>query len=400
MKILYISSTKAGMLGQSIYYDLMQEFVDNGHDVYCVYANEKRYGLGTEQHDSNGIHYLGVKTGDLSKNPNLISKGIATLRIDSQFKAAIKKYFINLEFDLVLVSTPPITFTRTLKYFKMKDITIYLMLKDIFPQNAVDLDLFTNNGLIHNFFIRKEKTSYELSDLIGCMSQANIDFVAHKYPNFTDKLRLLPNAIKITKPQEPKLTKSNYGLNEEDLLLLYGGNIGLPQGPSFILECIKKLESIQNVKLIIAGSGSHMPMIENYVLHEKLQNTLCVGQLDVDTYNDLTAICDIGLIFLDYRFTIPNYPQRLLSYLKESKPVICATDTVSDIGSNAEQNGYGFRVASNDSDAWIQTVNLMKKNQSLRNDMGMNGFKYLSENFDVNTAYKSIINQLKEKSYV
>ena len=38
------------------------------------------------------------------------------------------------------------------------------------------------------------------------------------------------------------------------------------------------------------------------------------------------GICDSELIFLDYRFTIPNFPSRLLSYMQAKLPVLACTD--------------------------------------------------------------------------
>lgn len=401
MKILYISSTKAGMLGQSIYYDLMQEFIAHGHEVYCVYANEKRFGLGNEEFSANNIKYLAVETGNLSKNSNLVSKGIATLTIDPLFKKRIKKHLSDIQFDLILVSTPPITFTKTLSYFKHLRVPIYLMLKDIFPQNAVDLQMFKNNGLIHKFFKTKESKSYESASLIGCMSKANMQFISNSHPQFRDKVRLLPNAIKLIDTDKKRgCTKTDFGFKNDDLLLLYGGNIGLPQDPDFIKKCILELEKISGVKLLIAGSGSHINDVDSLVTSKNIRNTKLLGHLDVETYDNLVAICDVGLIFLDHRFTIPNYPQRLLSYLKVGKPVICATDEATDIGKNAQEGNYGLSIPSIDAKQWIASIIYLRDNEDIRVEMGQNGLRYLKENFEISIAYDLIINQLKENHYV
>jgi len=37
------------------------------------------------------------------------------------------------------------------------------------------------------------------------------------------------------------------------------------------------------------------------------------------------------MIFLDYRFQIPNFPSRLLSYMAAGMPVIVATDPNTDM---------------------------------------------------------------------
>lgn len=400
MKILYISSTASGMFDQSIYFDLMQEFVLNDHEVYCAHANEKRFGDKPTLQKLHNITYLGVKTGNHTKSSNFIEKGIATLMLDKQFKKAIKKHFGDIDFDMVLVSTPPISFTKTLKHFKKQHVPIYLMLKDIFPQNAIDLNLFKENSLVHKMFKKKELESYRLADVIGCMSPANVKFIADRFPGFADKLCLLPNSIKIDSNSKTSISKSKIGVKEDDVMLLYGGNLGLPQGPEFIETCIIALEELEGVKLVIAGSGSHVSKITELIKNNNIKNTVHLGQLETKIYNGLTEICDIGLIFLDYKFTIPNYPQRLLSYLKEKKPVVCATDPNTDIGRIAEDNGYGVHVDSNDVKSWIEEISKLSKDVNMRETMGRAGYKYLIENYQVELAYKAILEQMKEKQNV
>lgn len=400
MKFLYLSNTKSGMVDQGIYFDLMQEIVKNGHEVVCVYANEKRNNEPSIKYVQNGIQYYGVKTGNLTKNKNLISKGLATLAIDSQFVKAIKDQYNDETFDVVLYSTPPITFTKTLTYLKEKGVFTYLMLKDIFPQNAVDLNMFTKNGLIHKFFMKKESRLYDLSEAIGVMSPANKAYLIKHFPSLEPKIHILPNSIALNTKRDQTFTKSSYGVSDDDLLLLYGGNVGAPQGPDFIKECILALEKLDGVKLIIVGSGSHMDMIQLTIHNNDLKNTQCIAQLPVDKYNGLVSACDVGLIFLDYRFTIPNYPQRLLSYLNENKPVICATDEVSDIGSLAQENNYGIKVSSNNVDEWINAVTTLKDNAPLRQEMGVNGKNYLETHYDVKKAYEKIMETLKENHNV
>ena len=148
----------------NIYCDLLREFIKHGHDVYCISPTEKRYRVNTHFEENN--HLLKLQIGNTQKT-NLIEKGISTLMIEPQFKAAIKKYFSNVKFDLVLYSTPPITLVRAVKYVKRRDSAkTYLMLKDIFPQNAVDLGMMQTKGpkaLIYNYFRKKEKRNNHFS---------------------------------------------------------------------------------------------------------------------------------------------------------------------------------------------------------------------------------------------
>ena len=70
---------------------------------------------------------------------------------------AIKKYLNYKDIDLILFTTPPITFTNLIKKIKKKsNAKTYLLLKDIFPQNAVDLNYLKFDGLLYKFFRNKE----------------------------------------------------------------------------------------------------------------------------------------------------------------------------------------------------------------------------------------------------
>ena len=144
-----------------IYTDLMRKFRDEGHEVYIVYPRERRFRLSTEVVVANHVRSLGVKTLNVTKT-NVVEKGVGQVFLEYQFKKALKKYFGTVRFDVILYSTPPITLTRVIKYAKQCNPSAmsYLLLKDIFPQNAVDLGMLTTRGLkgvVYKFFRRKEK---------------------------------------------------------------------------------------------------------------------------------------------------------------------------------------------------------------------------------------------------
>src|SRR5699024_1959044 len=104
-----------------------------------------------------------------------------------------------------------------------------------------------------------------------------------------------------------------------------------------------------------------------------------------DKYDELVYQSDVGLIFLDHRFTIPNYPQRLLSYLEAKIPVIVAADNATDMGTIAENNDFGIKVYSQDVDAFRDAVVKLVNSNNLRYEMGNNGYEFLKKNYTVET---------------
>lgn len=70
--------------------------------------------------------------------------------------------------------------------------------------------------------------------------------------------------------------------------------------------------------------------------------------LPKEDYDKIIGCFDVGLIFLDYRFTIPNFPSRLLSYMTAKLPVLACTDPNTDIGKIIIDGEFGWWCNSND----------------------------------------------------
>ncbi len=109
-------------------------------------------------------------------------------------------------------------------------------------------------------------------------------------------------------------------------------------------------------------------------------------------YDELVRTCDVGLIFLDHRFLIPNYPSRLLCYLENKMPVICATDVNTDIGKIAEENGYGYWCESVKPEDFTALVD--KVLTADRKTMGERGYEFLKKNYLVEHTYNAIMRHL------
>ena len=162
--IFLTMSNIQGLGNHGIYSDLIRKFRDEGHQVTIVTPRERRLGEQTSLKEVDGVQILGVRTLNLQKT-NAIEKGIGQVMVERLFKQAIKKHLCNVKTDLILYSTPPITFPKVIQYLKKSNpqAKTYLLLKDIFPQNAVDLGMMSKSGVkgvLYRFFRKKEKKLY------------------------------------------------------------------------------------------------------------------------------------------------------------------------------------------------------------------------------------------------
>ena len=396
MNILFLTLYPLSDISErGIYTDLTREFIRHGHQIYIVVPAERRFHLPTGIKESDGAKILSVKTQNIQKT-NLIEKGLGTLLLEYQYQRAIRKYWKNIKFDLILYSTPPITFNRVISSVKRRcEAKTYLLLKDIFPQNAVDLGMFSKGSFIYKLFRKKEERLYQLSDYIGCMSPANVEYVLRHNPSITaERVEVCPNSIELYGKESEY---NNGGLLQklniptDKLLLIYGGNLGRPQGIDFLMDVLAANEKRTDTYFVVVGNGTEYGKISQWFRNNTPHNSCLIPSLPKQEYDDLVSACDVGLIFLDNRFTIPNYPSRLLSYLENRMPVLMATDMNTDIGPIAEKNGYGLRTESGNLETFMEMVEFVAEDRERLKLMGEKGYDYLKDNYTVERTYRIIM---------
>ncbi|WP_165154704.1 glycosyltransferase family 4 protein [Parabacteroides sp. ZJ-118] len=402
MNILFLSLSRIeNMNSRGIYSDLMREFINRGNDVYIASPTERRFGKPTHLIEQSHCRILKIRTLNIQKT-NVVEKGIGTLLLERQFDKAIRKYWGDVRFDLVLYSTPPITFNKVIERVKGRcGCRSYLMLKDIFPQNAVDLGMMKQGGFLHKMFRKKEERLYEISDKIGCMSPANCAYVIKHNPAVDPaKVELCPNAIEVTDiPQPTQAERSEllekFNIPVDKTLFIYGGNLGKPQGIDFLLRVIEANEGRDNSYMVVVGSGTEYPKIARWFEEHAPKNAGLLSALPKQEYDSLVRACHVGLIFLDPRFSIPNFPSRLLSYLENRMPVLLATDENTDMGRIAEREGFGLWTENGKIDAFMERVECMVEDDKRMREMGEKGYRFLCENYTVNRSYQAIMRHFR-----
>jgi glycosyltransferase involved in cell wall biosynthesis len=402
MNILFLTVSRINDLtDRGIYTDLMRKFAIEGHNVFIVTPLERRYRQRTEMVKTGTISLLKIHTLNFQK-ASLFEKFFSVQLINSLYKRGISKFFKGIKFDLVLYSTPPITFTRLVRYFKsMHSSVSYLLLKDIFPQNAVDLGYIKRHSPIHRYFMKKEQKLYEVSDFIGCMSAGNVDYLLRNNPGIPPaKVEINPNSHELfdisASESEQKLIREKLSIPAEAALFVFGGNLGKSQGVGFLIDILESELTRQGVFYLIIGSGTEYRNLRSWFNQRHPSNALLIPEMNKNDFNNTLKTCDVGMIFLDRRFTIPNFPSRLLSYLENSLPVIAAIDTATDLGRVIVDNGFGLWSESGDLDSFTRNAGLLSCDRELRKSMGKRGLKYMKDNFTVAKSYDTIIRHFQK----
>lgn len=409
MNVLFLTLPFSEKGRKSSYEIFLREFMRHGDKVFVACANERRSQEVPGISVDDGLTILRVPTGNLTGNISVIEKGISTITIDYLFKKAIKKHFANIKFDLIMYPTPPITLVNTIEYVKKRTGAVtYLLLKDIFPQNAVDLGMMTKTGLkglIYKTFRKKEKKLYAISEFIGCMSPANVKYVLDNNPEVASRnflnpiIEVCPNVSRIpdvdptaTQKDQSSIRKK-YNIPEEAVIFVYGGNLGKPQGIPSLIKCLENQKNNNKAFFIIVGEGTEYNKLKDFVDNSGTKNTILLKYLPKAEYQEIANKCDVGMIFLDHRFTIPNFPSRLLSCICAGMPVLVATDSNCDMGQIAEDNGFGVRCLSNDVEGFAKAVETIV--HADRKEMGKKAWDFFLNNYTVEKGWEIVMKHFR-----
>lgn len=378
---------------------MMDEFIKQGHSVTVCRQDETRnFGHPVLSYRKN-ICIISIPTGKIMQT-TLLKKGINNILLEYRFLHRLLQFYSS-PLDVLLYSTPPITFQRVITRLKNKYKCIsYLLLKDIFPHNAVDLDIIKKDSFVYWYFRKKEQKLYKNSDIIGCMSPANIKYLFRNNPELAEKIvHIAPNCIL---PQEQnivvdrKMLLDKYNIPPNAINFVYGGNIGKPQGVDFIIECINECKDDGDIFFTIVGNGTEYIRLKEHIQNSHILNVKLIDFLPKKQYLELLSCMDIGLIFLDYKFTIPNFPSRMLDYMNFSLPVVACTDIVCDVKQEICDQGAGFWCLSNDSKSFKQIIENIKTNRKDICTMGKRSHELLLERYSVSPVVNDMLSNISK----
>lgn len=397
MNILFITLALRELTQSSMYSDLANEFVKQGHSVYPVAPTLQ--GQKTQIYQENGINVLRIKTMPLFK-VNVIRKGIANITLSFLYKRAIKKFWKEKSIDVIVVPTPSVLFSDVVASLKKHyNAKVYLILRDIFPQNAVDLGFINKHSIIYKYFRAKEQKFYLTADQIGCTSQGNIDFVIKHNAVSKEKLHILNNFSKKYEVVLDPTIKKRYKL-ENKFVIVFGGNIGIPQQFDNVLKFAIECQQFENVLLLIIGKrGTEIQKIKEITNKEIYKNVIFIDYLERDEYSNLLKVCDLGLISLNEKFTVPNTPYKLNDYFMAKLPVLASIDKGTDLGKILLDNNMGLYAYAGDVNALFEQFKILYQDENRRLTMGENGYKFFMDNMLVENACKTIVKRMQINNF-
>ncbi|MEN6432046.1 MAG: glycosyltransferase [Smithella sp.] len=375
--------------------DLAREFHSLGHEV-IVAAPDDTILEDCEETEEAGIKVLRIRNGEIKSALRWV-RAWREMVLSMVMWHKGKAFFLRNPCDLIVYYSPTIFFgaliARLKHHYKCPS---YLILRDIFPQWAVDAKILRRGSLIHRFFQWKEKRNYDAATFIGIETPANFDYfskrgLAHKY-----RLEVLYNWAAATNNCELRGTYRKRLKLQDKVVFFYGGNIGVVQDMDNIVRLAAAFRNESTAYFLLVGNGSEVPRLKSMITAKGLTNIAIHPPVDQAAYLGMLSEFDVGLVSLDRGLKTHNYPGKILSYMDQAKPVLASINPGNDLKDILEEHDAGLVCINGDDNRFEMLARRLLTDSELRTRLGRNARAMLDDCFSVRRAAGQILSHFKE----
>jgi len=311
--------------------DLSREFVRQGHALTVMLPSpDLRQPWLLANFD--GVQVLRLKA-PRTKDIGYVRRTLSEFAMPFVMRWYLRKSpLANQRWDGVVWYAPSIFHGPLVKALKKESgCKGYLIIRDIFPEWAVDMGLM-GRGLPYRFFNAVAQYQYSVADVIGVQTPGNAAYFETWQQSPGRKLEVLQNWL--DKPANVRCSiRIDQTVLAERKVFVYAGNMGVAQGMDILLELAKKFSSRTDTGFLFVGRGSDAQRLKNTAQKQDLANVLFLDEIHPDEIPDLYAQCHIGIVALDPRHKSHNIPGKFLTYMQSGLPVLANVNAGNDLAS-------------------------------------------------------------------
>ena len=388
--VYYLPSPEAC---SKLIHDLGKDLQQQGHEVIILTPSESTT-QDLELSEEDGLQIARIKMGRI-KGASRALRAWREIRLSATLWRKGKELFKEYPCDLIIFYSPTIFFGPLIQKLKsLWHCPAYLILRDIFPQWAVDLGVL-KKGLVWSYFRWMELRQYAAADVIGVQSPANLNYFAEQLPHQDYQLEVLYNW---TAPPRENPSCLHYreqlGL-EGKVVFFYGGNIGVAQDLDNVIRLAERLRHESHIYFLLVGSGSEVERLQAEIAAKDLRNIRILPAVGQEEYHAMLAEFDVGLISLDRRLKTQNYPGKILGYMSASLPILGSINPGNDLGDLLQDNEAGLCSVNGDDQRLYEHALKLASDVAFRRRIGENAHQLLKRYFSVSACARQILSHFQ-----
>lgn len=319
--------------------DLSRELARQGHEVSMLVASsdlDEPFRI----EESCGVQVAYLRS-PRNKDVSFIRRACAETAMPFAMLHNLRKSPLrNVKWEGIVWYSPPIFLGPVVGALRNKNrCPTYLIIRDIFPEWAVDMDLM-GRGIPYQYFKTVARYQYSVADVIGIQTPGNATYFAEWQRTTGRRLEVLHNWLATAPSRSCAVSVAQIGLGGR-WIFVYAGNMGVAQGLDAILQLAERFRDRTDIGFLFVGRGAEAPRLKERARLMGLENIVFHDEIDPDEIPALYAQCHVGLVSLDPRHRTHNIPGKFLSYLQAGLPVLAAVNPGNDIVSLIQAEKVG-----------------------------------------------------------
>ena len=265
----------------------------------------------------------------------------------------------------------------------------YLILRDIFPEWAVDLGLM-RKGPVYFVFKTIAAFQYSIADVIGVQTGSNLAYLARWEQPPRRRVEVLHNWLAATAGEPCSIAVGETALAGRKIFA-YIGNMGVAQGMDIFMELIGALRHREDIGFLFVGRGSEFARLQAEKNSRELDNVLFFDEIDSAEIPGLLEQCHVGLVALHPDHKTHNIPGKFVSYVQYGLPVLARVNAGTDLQHLIEENEVGKVYVGNAVGELARLAEQLADDAGLRSSMSARGKKLGASMFSPAAAAQQIV---------
>jgi len=311
------------------------------------------------------------------KRPNGISRMVhlgsfATSSLPVMLSSVLWRPHIVLNVEPAFFGAPSAVLTAMLS-----GASSWLHVQDFEIDAAFELNLLPSQGAIHNFALAYERFVMRGFTRVSSISRNMVKRLAEKgidngkavhFPNWVD--------VDAVRPLDgPNQLRQELGLSDDQVVLLYSGNLGLKQGLETLPPLAAELRDDPRLHFVFCGDGAFRPQLEQ--MTAGLKNVSLLPLQPIEKLNELLNVADIHLLPQKEDAADLVMPSKLTGILASGRPVISTAAAGTQVAEIVA--GRGINVPPGDEKLLRDAVLTLAANKTMREEMGRAARRYAEE---------------------
>lgn len=340
-----------------------------------------------------GFHVEHIEGVRVFRTPHFVPSSlrigaIERIRLESSFSLKAFRYWLPIlmhgrRYDAVIAICPPIQVGfYPLLYSFIRDVPWVFHIQDLQVDIALRLGLLDGRFgkilySIENLLLRR---ATRVSTITEAMRRR---IIAKGVPK--ERTWLLPNWSDITfiRPM-PRINafREELRIGEDQLLIMYAGNMGEKQGLELVLQAADHLRHHRHLRFVLVGAGVARQRLEQMVAEMKLTNVIFLSVQPMERLPEMLAAADVHLVVQKREAADLVMPSKLTNILAAGRPVIATADPGTTLHDVLTSSQAGIVTPPGDLKSFVDALKHLSESAVLREQMGRNARLYAERYLD------------------